>query len=296
MEKRAISIRIESGGGSRPVEWTLSGLSLAVVAGALFLLVATFGFLLTRVGDLAKRAEMADRLGLRNAELEARLQKVLEIEQELAALQAMDREIRSWAGLVPDAEEGPASGSSAASGPRAGDAASSAAPGRAAAEPLSPDEAALLAAPSFEPRDAGVDIARLAQSKRLRWPIRGWISSEFRELRAGESAHSGIDIVAAHGSPVVAAAAGRVVVSGSDPEYGRVVAIDHGNGFLTLYGHNAALAVRRGDAVAEADTISSVGSTGQSSAPHLHFEVRQGRCALDPRLFLPEHDGGIIAE
>lgn len=258
---------------ARPVEWTFSGPALVALLVAIFLLVALFGFLLTRVGDLARKAEWAERLSRRNAELEESLQKVLALEQELAELRAVDRQIRSWAGLSAE----PAADPEAAS-PEVG------------ADALSKVELALLEAPAFDPKAAGIDPQTEAAKHPLRWPVEGWISSEFRELRADEGPHSGIDIVAAPGLPVTASAAGRVVVSGRDPQYGRVIVLDHGDDLLTYYGHNAELLVHQGDVVAEGQGIASVGSTGRSSAPHLHFEVRKAGCALDPRLFLAPRD------
>ena len=86
--------------------------------------------------------------------------------------------------------------------------------------------------------------------------------------------HTGIDIGAASGTAVLAANKGTVIKAGWNNSYGNVVMIDHGGGIVTLYAHNSKLAVKTGDVVSRGQTISYVGSTGMSTGPHLHFEVR----------------------
>ncbi|HEV2431393.1 MAG TPA: M23 family metallopeptidase [Burkholderiales bacterium] len=98
--------------------------------------------------------------------------------------------------------------------------------------------------------------------------------------------HEGIDFVADPGSPIVAAAAGVVVFSGFHPQYGYMVDIDHGNDLVTRYGHCSKLLVREGDLVQRGRKIAEVGSTGRSTGPHLHFEVRFRGAAQNPSKFL----------
>lgn len=283
LEKRAISVRVVPADGGRSLEWAVSRTTLLALGVTGFLLVALLGFLLTRAGDLARRAEEADRLVRRNAELEESLQKVAALERELVTMRALDREIRGWAGLPAEpaaARESP--GAPSAPGASSGEQAFESARGLG-----EETGGALVAPPALDARAAGIDPEAVAGAHPLRWPVDGWVSSEFGEARGTDGPHSGIDIVAVPGSAVVAAAGGRVSVAGSDAELGRVVVIDHGNGLFTYYGHNAEIAVRAGDAVGAGQKVASVGSTGRSSAPHLHFEVRQDGCALDPRAFLP---------
>ena len=87
--------------------------------------------------------------------------------------------------------------------------------------------------------------------------------------------HQGVDLAAPHGTPVVAAGTGVVVRAGENGGYGIAVLIDHGNGFLTHYGHLSAITVQPGDRVATGRQIGNEGSTGHSTGPHLHFEVHQ---------------------
>jgi murein DD-endopeptidase MepM/ murein hydrolase activator NlpD len=88
--------------------------------------------------------------------------------------------------------------------------------------------------------------------------------------------HAGVDLAAPHGTPVRAAGAGTVVTAGVQAGYGNAVLIDHGNGYLTHYGHLAAIGVQAGDRVVGGAQIGNEGSTGHSTGPHLHFEVHEG--------------------
>jgi murein DD-endopeptidase MepM/ murein hydrolase activator NlpD len=99
--------------------------------------------------------------------------------------------------------------------------------------------------------------------------------------------HSGLDIVAPHGQAVYAAAPGTVLFSGPQGGYGNTVIIDHGGGISTLYGHNSALLVKAGDTVIRGQTIARVGSTGLSTGPHVHFEVRVNGSPVNPMDWLP---------
>jgi len=121
---------------------------------------------------------------------------------------------------------------------------------------------------------------------RFRWPTEGRLSSRFGR-RWGRS-HEGIDLAAAPGTPVRAAEAGRVIYSGDGlGAYGNVVIVKHSEHYTTVYAHNRRLLVRRGSWVERGDKIAEVGSTGRSTGPHLHFEVRRGRMPRDPLDYLP---------
>ena len=103
--------------------------------------------------------------------------------------------------------------------------------------------------------------------------------------------HAGVDLAAPHGTPVVAAGAGVVVRAGMADGYGNAILIDHGNGYLTHYGHLAAIGVREGQRVAAGQPIGNEGSTGHSTGPHLHFEVHQGfyKNPVEPTGWLRDH-------
>jgi murein DD-endopeptidase MepM/ murein hydrolase activator NlpD len=100
------------------------------------------------------------------------------------------------------------------------------------------------------------------------------------------SFHPGVDLVAPAGTPILAAAGGRVVHAGPMPGYGNAVDIDHGNGYVTRYAHASKIVVRVGQTVQPGETIAKVGSTGRSTGPHLHFEVRVDDRPVDPADYL----------
>ena len=97
-----------------------------------------------------------------------------------------------------------------------------------------------------------------------------------------EEEHDGIDVAAPSGTPIRAPAAGVVVRAGPRGGYGNSVEIDHGNGVVTLFGHASKLTVNTGDLVTPGQEIAEVGSTGRSTGPHMHFEVRVGGRPVDP--------------
>jgi murein DD-endopeptidase MepM/ murein hydrolase activator NlpD len=118
----------------------------------------------------------------------------------------------------------------------------------------------------------------------LIWPCDGVVVSGFG-MRWGRM-HEGIDIGCAYGTPNRAAATGTVIYAGWLGGYGNLVVVDHGNGLSTAYAHASSILVSVGQSVSQGQTVSLVGSTGNSSGPHLHFEVRVSGVAADPLSYL----------
>jgi murein DD-endopeptidase MepM/ murein hydrolase activator NlpD len=121
-------------------------------------------------------------------------------------------------------------------------------------------------------------------SSGLIWPVSGPITSPFG-MRWGRM-HEGIDIGAATGTPIHAAASGTVIYAGWESGYGNLVVIDHGGGLATAYGHQSAIATSNGASVSQGQVIGYVGCTGHCFGPHLHFEVRVNGQPVDPLRYL----------
>ena len=124
---------------------------------------------------------------------------------------------------------------------------------------------------------------------RFAWPTDGLITTYFGEVGpTSPRGHAGLDVAAPVGSPVFAARAGRVrEADWSGDGYGLKVVVDHGDGLTTLYGHLSAVEVDPDAAVERGQLIGQVGSTGYSTGPHLHFEVRGRGALVDPLGYLP---------
>ena len=133
-------------------------------------------------------------------------------------------------------------------------------------------------------RSAGSHSSATPSVAGLIWPIQGVLTSPFG-MRWGRM-HEGIDIGAATGTPIYAAAGGTVIYAGWESGYGNLTVIDHGNGLATAYGHQSKIAVSNGQTVSRGQLIGYVGSTGHSTGPHLHFEVRVNGTPVNPLSYL----------
>ena len=151
--------------------------------------------------------------------------------------------------------------------------------------------AKLLSESLTEATDSVRNHRELLESTPSILPTEGWISSGFSESRVHPlhhlpMPHLGIDISAPSGTPIVAAAKGRVTRSSWVVGYGLTIEIDHGFGFTTLYSHASELVVQVGENVTRGQVIAKVGSTGTATAPNLHYEVKVDGIAQDPYRFI----------
>ena len=144
--------------------------------------------------------------------------------------------------------------------------------------------------PVAQPRPPGAKPPAPAPSEtsphagKLRWPLRGVLYARFG--KKGREPHDGIDLAAPLGTPVATAAEGTVFFAGEQPGYGHIVIVDHGHGLVTLYAHNRDLRVKTGQKVREGQVVATVGDSGRTSGPHLHFEVRREGVPVDPLDYL----------
>jgi murein DD-endopeptidase MepM/ murein hydrolase activator NlpD len=245
-------------------------------------------------------AQQTQRLREREAELEMLRRHVQLVETQLDGLDALSRDTRAALGLSESA--GTWSGAGAEGAPQGG--------------PLSPaesgDEYARLdlvqqrlaagvgdlyrLAAEARAKKQAADSARSAEPKvapsgePANWPARGTVTSPFgwRVFRGRSDYHTGIDVALEYGTAVQATAAGLVVGSGWQPGYGWCVLVAHGGGYHTLYAHLSATGVEVGDSTQQGTVIGYSGSSGNSTGPHLHYEIWKDGQPLDPR---PSMDG-----
>ena len=125
------------------------------------------------------------------------------------------------------------------------------------------------------------------------WPVAGPISSYYGYRTSpggiGSTFHEGVDIAGDYGTPISATAAGTVTQAGWVGGYGYLVEVKHADGIVTRYGHNSAVLVYEGQHVDQGSMIALMGSTGNSTGPHCHYEVRIHGEAVDPMYFLPQN-------
>jgi murein DD-endopeptidase MepM/ murein hydrolase activator NlpD len=114
----------------------------------------------------------------------------------------------------------------------------------------------------------------------LDWPLRGVLYGRFG--KKGREPHDGIDLAAPAGTPVKTAQEGSILYAGEQKGYGLIVIVQHPNGLITLYAHNRDLRVKTGQTVRRSQVIATVGESGRTSGPHLHFEVRVDGKPVDP--------------
>lgn len=122
------------------------------------------------------------------------------------------------------------------------------------------------------------------------WPVQGWVSSPFgartSPFTGKREFHKGLDISAPTGTPIYAPAKGKIIFTGRDGGYGLSMMVDHGSGIKTRYAHLHSIAIKRGQKVTRGELIAYVGSTGRSTGPHLHYEVRLNGVPVNPMRYV----------
>ncbi len=274
MPSKNYSVIVTPSDGSKSYHLQVSVRALMILAGILLMLGIGVVFLGVTYGELMYKVRNWSALNGRVAEMEEKQIRLAGLEQEIEELREMDRQVRQLVGLP----ERPLS-------ERMGNGGMAALP-ESVRPPGVPD--VVLADALIPDEEIAATIERkIAPLKgKLPWPVAGFVSSIFLEERGHGGLHTGIDIAAPRNTLVEAPRKGTVIGAGWHDEFGYVAIIDHGDGLETVYCHNEKLVVGVGDRVRLGDTISFLGTTGRSSAPHLHFEVRQDGYAVDPAILL----------
>jgi murein DD-endopeptidase MepM/ murein hydrolase activator NlpD len=271
-------------------------------AGFVMMAILAFGFGIGLDGTGRVRAAL---LEIRNQHLEAELgefqERIASLEGTLDRIATNDARFRSIAGLEQIAPEVLQAG---VGGPGLGS------PESSALWPTDPGMAQSLFAVSYDldalerrarllsesletATDSVLAHRDLLESTPSILPTSGWLSSSYSRARVHPIhnrplAHEGVDIAAPSGTPIYAAAKGRVTKAAWVAGYGLTIEIDHGYGYTTLYGHASKLIAQVGQEVRRGEMVAQVGSTGIATAPHLHYEVRVNGRPEDPaRYILP---------
>ena len=282
--------------------WTMGGIGLAILFLAFTLL---FNYLTLRYAAAIKhpllqaivladqRQEAQKAQEVIHGHLSAMAVKLGELQAQMLRIDGLGERLAKLAGLKPqELTMAPLDSSSAGRG----------GPAPTMTRELSVDEfSALLAQLSRQVNERSDQLGVLeallvndsANKKFLPTlsPIEdGWFSSNFGwrldPFTGEKSFHEGIDFPAEVGTPIEAAASGKVVYAEVHPAYGKMLEIDHGNGLVTRYAHCSSLSVKEGDLVVRGQRVGTVGSTGRSTGPHLHFEVRLNGAPQNPARFL----------
>lgn len=231
--------------------------------------------------------EQRSQIQATKATLEADREKILELKKNAAEKQEEIKQKRSEQQFVLDQAQNDKATAEAAYAELQ---ASSAEITRTLQARAAERAAQAAAASSSSGGSGSVDTFQVQGSGQFIWPVNGPITSPFgyrmHPIFGRMIGHTGIDIGVGSGTPVHAADSGVVVDAGWMGGYGYAVLIDHGNGFATLYGHNESLVASAGQRVSQGQVIAYSGSTGNSTGPHVHFEVRLNGEPVDPMGYL----------
>lgn len=296
-ERHAISFRIGYGERSREFRIGGTGLMAAVAVLSLLFFAATH-FLYDYRENLSKIRDLRvlrQRVSEQNITLYSLHSKFESLETEVERLRALDARVRALARInqsLSPGGAGKAGRSTGIGGMETQEAAAAARLDRLLElrfEQLKKD--VLVDAKNLDALREELDSRRIVlESIPALWPVRGILSSGFGVRTSPFTDtpvfHHGLDIIARTGVQVRAAAAGKVVRSGYESLFGNVVVLDHGYGYRSLYAHLGERMAAAGDLVQKGDPIGTVGDTGRTTGPHLHFEVHVNGLAVNPSRFL----------
>jgi murein DD-endopeptidase MepM/ murein hydrolase activator NlpD len=253
-----VTVMIISDSGRSPVSIKFSKTSFKIILGALGLLVVSLLVVLATYTTLLNQSMERARLLTEVEQLRRVTNKVDQLEQNLANYRVMLKKMTELAGIDLNAMGMSSLDSQVAGNYRA-------------------------------PVEQNAGVAQDARSHPIPsgYPVKGYISRSFRpEDENPRMRHLGIDLAVSSDTPVIATADGVVTYAGWDSTFGWKVILSHANDLETMYGHNDSLRVQVGDVKKFGETIAVSGSTGVSTAPHVHYEIRRGGVPINPEDYL----------
>lgn len=287
-----------NGQAVRSIKIPIKALKIAAaIVSVFFMTIAGFGikYSVALNNAAAEKAELESLRavsGDQYKQIEQLTQATNALQQDMDRLNSLDAEIRR----MVNADEQPATSRSGVVRPSAGHTGQ----GGPNIKPTVSELSAVVAQLQNQAKDREVSLTELRQTLEARnakleatpslWPANGDVTSRFgwrsSPWGGGGDWHPGIDIANDAGTPIVATATGQVVYSGWYTGYGNMIQIDHGNGIVTIYGHNSRNLVREGQYVKKGELIAYMGSTGWSTGSHVHYEIRVNGTVVNPAKFL----------
>ena len=258
---RGFSFIVAPHGTGTTVTFNLPGRLAMLLVILIVIFIAGLAFVGVTYTKLALLAFETGRLKAENRDLRVRSRKIDRLEQELVRIEQLRREIEAWAGV-------------------------------ASQEAVVQNDAEMALMPRVWPRRytyALLEAYYTLKGARLHsmiQPAAGWVSRRFTNQADEGVGHPGIDIAAGQGTPVRCAMDGIVKAARWDDIYGNLIEIEHNDSLSTVYGHNEKILVKEGEYVTRGQVIASVGNTGRSTAPHLHFEVLNNGKPDDPEAYV----------
>lgn len=277
-----------------PVAWVKRGTWVAATLGLVLAgLAVDYVLLRFKAFELDSLRRLTEAQKAQLSQFEA---KIGDLEQRMAGIRTLDDKLRQITGLEqkprPDRSVAVGGGTSLDEQPK-----TRLEPGRQALiermhrdlEGLSAD--AEFEATSLKQLEAHLEAQRVQLgSTPSIWPVRGWLTSDygprFSPFTESTQMHEGIDIAGPIGTPILSPAAGVVTQAGVNGSYGNYVAVDHGYGIQTRYGHLQSIKVRVGQRIKRREELGTLGNTGRSTGPHLHYEVRVSSVPVNPAKYI----------
>ncbi|MFH1313277.1 MAG: M23 family metallopeptidase [Candidatus Eisenbacteria bacterium] len=259
---QGFSLIIAPHGSGMTVTFNLPGRVATALVILLIVFVAGIAFVGVTYTKIAFLALETSKLEAENDALREENTKITALEQEIVRVDEIRRQIEAWVGIVPGRR--PAGGAASVHS----------------------------VIPNGWPRRYTYAIMKPFYSQRTPYPqgmmvpALGWVSRTFLGDGISDPTHPGVDIAASVGTPVRCALDGAVKSAGWDDVYGNLIVVEHSESLSTVYGHNDKILVKEGDHVTKGQVIATIGNTGRSTAPHLHFEVLKKGDPIDPELYV----------